>query len=137
MCLDYCRDIEEINIQKENRHNVGYKIFKKDLYGKLRGLYFDAKNLPIGVWLNEKDYRCPSYSYNFLSCVCSNKSYETGFHIYITYEDADYNMLRSYNQIIRKVYFRNIVAEGIQNKCNIIVTKEMFIVPLKKKRVEK
>lgn len=123
MCLDRISK-KRFKIKKENGKYVGWKIFDHDcsyhLHFRHQG---NMRRVPVGKWLDEEDYReYPEKSRIFIS---GNAYYNTGFHIYLdqpTWESSS----------IRKVYFKNIIVNGMEGtKCRVLVAKNIFVVPKK------
>ena len=113
MCLNYLQ--KSIRTKKEGGYNIGWKIFDDD-HGHPTSLHMCTKRYPIAQWIHEKDYRAMDDEY---ITIPRGNSYKTGFHIYVE-KPVD-------SHKARKVYFKKIVARGVQSMKNVIVAKEMFI----------
>jgi len=112
------------------RKKIGFKIFNDEnhyLSSYIRG---SMKRLPVGKWLNEKDYRDKTdFNMKYLRTEDKYENYKFGWHIY--YYKSDENYFSSWC-VKRKVKFRKIVAKGYQDGKRIVVAKEIYIIPLKK-----
>lgn len=106
MCLD------AVDSEVTTRRKTGWKLFfKKD--GWLQTILgygvYDA-----GAWLRSTDG------------AIGEPRYERGFHIYPHKRDAQ--EAGWMYDAIKKVRFRNVVAQGTEEGAIIVVAKEMFIV---------
>jgi hypothetical protein len=132
MCLA-CRKRknELIPIQKENGYYVGWKIFRKVKKCLEFRFMISPNNIPVKTWLNEKTYR--DSTLNYISFAQRTGSYKKGFHIYTTKEEARckareyYSSSLIFRDTIKKVYFKQITAQGYQGDVPVIVAKQMFI----------
>ncbi len=102
----------------------GHKVFQADgfsLWSYIRG---NGLALPVGKWLNERDYRLSAGNDRLWA---SNRSeYPTGWHIYLgPYEPCHIEPVHT-----RAVRFRQPVAWGYQDTGKLtptVVAREMFI----------
>jgi len=115
----------------------GYKILEK-FNGKLyppifRKKSYDSlhiKSLPVGKWLNEKDFRQNKHTKRtYIKCSKTNQRYQYGWHIHSQHfiplgiSGTPENYLKVY-----KVKYRNVVAVGNEDTSRVvIVAKEIFI----------
>lgn len=109
-----CLDTVTSKTRDRKREGHGWKVFEM-INGTLRSVIF-ASNQPRteGVWLKSRNNK--------------SKDYPLGFHIFRTREEA--RSWRCVGQIIRRVKFRDFLAEGAQGSCDplrVIVAKEMLI----------
>lgn len=132
MCLDIITTPKKLKSDGK-----AYKVFKKTVRGNLYFQYsFTGKHvpLPIGKWINEKDYR-----------NCDNKArekigagriiakspryfYPKGFHAFLNKEKAkDYVSEYLNKGVLIPIKFRKACAKGRQRNINVIVAKEIFI----------
>lgn len=129
-------ELKEFKIIREGNHQVGWKVFKqKKSYPSFKPrfypLHFDnGYKIPKDKWIKEKHFRRFKKMKN-LPLGNTNGNYPLGFHIFLTEKDAirykGYDWQEWDNkEIVRKVYFRKIVAHGYQD-AKIIVAKEMFV----------
>jgi len=120
MCLHRLK--KDIKIRKEKGFNVGFKRFRKDSKGNLYSCFRGKrKRYQVGKWLNQKDFR-EHPEMDYIGCdSASDFYYKTGFHIYTGKSFVGF----------RKVYFRKVVARGLEVNDEIIVAEEMYIVPFK------
>jgi len=122
---------------------IGFKVINNS--GKLPFQGTEDK-LPENQWINEKKYRYDSnkkslpFSLLYLTEQSSReryvKRYVTGFHIFIDKNEAiQYSKIHQSPYgvsllIVRKVYFRKVVARGYQanshNEHRVIVCKEIY-----------
>lgn len=122
MCLD------KINVGVDPCKE-GWKVFLiKD--GKLYGILFDCKKeIPIGKWIHERNYR------NWLmDILCRTNTisvfdgvYEKGFHVFHEYEDAR-NWSSAEHLVIKKVEVREPVATGYQDNKKVTVCKKIKVI---------
>lgn len=135
MCLEYIGDFKI-------KTNIGYKVFiEKGNNGKLYGDYRNRGDIrPINRWLNEYDFR--DHKWVAVIKTCNDRSYNVGWHIFLTKKDAKQwasgsNKPGKVKCSIRKVKFKDIVAIGYQRTCGfdsfkVVVAKQMLILPEKK-----
>jgi len=120
MCLDKLQNFKI-------KSNIGYKEFSQKDDGHLDFENFgNKKRIPIGKWINEKDYR--TREDRFIKKVFAGKGdgqYELGFHFFLR-QDTYGNR--------RKIKFRGILAKGYQYGERVIVAKEIYIFPIKTKK---
>ena len=126
MCLSYVDEIPQ-----KHRARRRWKLFSQDEDGILYSFYFSTyadpnrlikKPIPVGVWLNEKDFR-PHRSDHILSDI--GVRYEVGWHCY---EERPFTAEMSN---IREVHCRKIVATGKQGRRDVTVAKYMMVLPFK------
>jgi len=135
MCLKYQDSRLE---DKYKGIDEGYKIVvvvpsNREYY---RFLYLGVGKIPIGRWINEREYR-PLHINTQVKMQHINdkegKTYPTGFHIYLNEEDAEKSWYIDYTgetiTIIIKVKFKNPVAWGYGNISNApcVVAKDIFV----------
>lgn len=107
----------------------GYKVVRAFQNGRIcceiRG---NKKELRVGRWLNERNYRSPLLVNNDdINEMCGGAVYPFGFHIYHTEETA--NLWNISNQRVVKVKVRYPVAVGYQIGDEMVtVAKEIKIV---------
>jgi len=132
MCLNRLLPSNKtFKITKENGNNVGWKLFKKRRKRLIPGVRYSIKPYYIGVWYKEEEFRICQSITQIIIYSHSRKTYPPGFHIYLTEPTCFYKFEK------RKVYFRNIVAQGYEgDKSRTIVAKEMYIVPKRKEKNE-
>lgn len=120
MCLD--------TADKETIKDVQYawKLFLKNEEGKLHCIYREEhKARKRGVWLKSSE--------GTVSLPFSHRSYPSGFHSYIVRKDAEQfiaNIDKRY--ICLKVKVKNIVASGEQGGRQVVVHRQMRIMPPEK-----
>ena len=125
MCLTILDDYEV-------KQDYGWKVFwKKE--GKLCADLFPHLPYPVNRWIKEKDYRALSGRREYIRFPNTSIRYPMGFHIFLKKKDAR-GWKNWWNERIRKVKFRKIVAKGWQRGMKVIVAKEMLIIPEKKNR---
>ena len=127
---------------------TGWKVFRATTRWKgqtstkiLKGALFGGdRPLPIGKWINEKDFRVMLD--NSLT-TCGGQEYHAGFHCFAKKDDADYvnqNYDFSEFQQARKVRAKGITArgtqenDGTQNPC--FVARWIKILPLPTDKVK-
>jgi len=108
---------------------VGYKVFAKSIDG-LTGVFTTGDLVrPTEKWIDEKDFRFRKDQKTLLPTY-GEKRYPTGWHIYLSREDARFykgiNNTFSRPLIIKKVLFRNPIVYGEQGS-NVVVAREIFI----------
>lgn len=119
------------------REGVGWKIFTREplirsgvcgrfvLCGQFKTTITPR---PRKEWLDEKKYREShsgdriTESYDYYE-KCKYKTYITGWHIYL--KKPKFRIWD--HEVVRKVYYRRAVAEGVQNELPCVVSKKMFI----------
>jgi hypothetical protein len=115
------------------RSGTGYKVFNITLFG-LTGPFQgrEDRELPVGQWINEKDFRGPegykshlSYRHVDKRGNCLGGKYPYGWHIYVSKTAA--NNRSRVEQVIKKVRYRQARTLGRQDGVLIVVAKEMFI----------
>ena len=111
MCLDKLKPVS-------TKKGYGWKVFDK-WDSKLESRYFDIR-YPTNKWIKDKKSK-PIQG----DRVC----YPTGFHVFVSKEKA-----KDWGGIVRKVYYKNVVATGLQNIgfwenicAQVIVAKEIWI----------
>ena len=115
MCLSKVTDNVKQFITKEGNKLVGYKVFDTDNHQL--GFYERGGRVKINKWMKDKKDGPIFYTIQ--------KSYRTGFHIYLRLEDIK-------KQEWRKVYYKKPVAYGFQGGQAIVVARELFV-PIKKR----
>uniref|UniRef100_A0A6H1ZRI7 Uncharacterized protein n=1 Tax=viral metagenome TaxID=1070528 RepID=A0A6H1ZRI7_9ZZZZ len=119
MCLD--------TIDKETKNwRIGYKIFRRGRRKSNKDkvyspLYKTRNGMEMGKWIKDS-------SEDKLK-VTKSQSYDSGFHFYKYKEEAieDCQGFCYNGDVVHKVKVRGLIATGTQNKCEVGVTKEMFI----------
>jgi hypothetical protein len=121
---------------------IGWKIVRLiNKGGKIEPYYYPqkGKSFPIAKWINEKNYRMKNDLANDEQTIFVDRSvqYKMGFHIFATIE-ATFDYLRtnrtgvvnpwpaSSTRII-KVYYKEVLACGVQNEQPVVVVKNMYI----------
>lgn len=113
--------------ERENKYNIGWKVFKS-YDSELHPIYKGYNNIfPINQWINEKDFRPGYYYYKNNDYIDGPNTYRTGFHIYLDKKNAIKKLESGCGEVIKKVYFKNVVAKGYEYKSKIVVAKEMMI----------
>ena len=122
MCLDIVRIPRKLKAD-----GTGYKIFNKTRGGKIYFSYNVGKKvpLPIGKWINEKDYRTRWNRDKERIITPSCVPYPMGFHVYRNKKLS--TMFIYCNRAVISVKFRKACAKGLQGGRNVIVAKEIFI----------
>lgn len=129
MCLGYVDKTPQ-----KHRARRRWKVFWQDVDGALHSLHFNklidvdryiSKPIPVGVWLNEKDFR-PTRSNTALAD--DGTSYEIGWHCYEQESDPP-GALRV--TVVREVRCRKIVTTGRQAGGPVTVAKYVMVLPLK------
>ena len=116
MCLN---DPAKFKLRREGGYYVGYKIFDTDHRGNLYNPYWSiSKPRKTDTWL--KAWGATPIDFNFF-----NGSYKPGFHIFQRLCDAMLNL--TVNDIVLKVYFDEIIQQGIQYGNYVIVSKYLWI----------
>jgi len=124
------------------KRRVGWKIFYCDPLGHLFGFVFNYRTVrPVGVWINEKDFRENPERDTVLDSS-SYDEYPVGFHIYLENPCIPEDRLQTMNAEARRVKFRKVVAKGYLNLglrageklkdeklVRVVVAKEIFILP--------
>lgn len=116
MCLD---TIEHIKLKSK----IGFKIVAKcHANDKLYPVYCD-KGMPFieKGWMSEKEYR-PFWDNNFINISCGEQKYRSGFHIFVSLDDAIsylYDQIPFVDEkfvrlVLYKVKFDLVVATGLQ-----------------------
>lgn len=100
MCIEHLFRPEQIK-----KWRVGYKVLNRYAAGLHSQIYSGFGPIPVGQWVDEKDFR---YASTYPT------RYEAGWHSFIYLKDA-----RSWQHdcggVIRKVSIRNIRAAGISD----------------------
>jgi len=150
MCLTYVFNKKQTNeftkTMKENPKipstYIGWKIVKIR-NEKIKPYFFPVigKSFPIAKWIDEEDYRPKGDGISTGAAKIiqywintRKSSYGKGFHIYPSLEAAlsasvqlIYNGNESRYAKIIKVYYKNVIACGSQNKQSVVVAKSMYI----------
>ena len=121
MCLDRLKKFRITS-------NIGIKFFIPDNHYHLHSSVLYGKKLPVGKWINEKDFRieddCGLPIKKLLTRHEVGNFYKTGFHVYYKYGVSN----PRYRRLVK---FRKIITTGIQDQREVIVAKEIFIIPKK------
>lgn len=128
MCLNSISN-KPFKPEKENGHNVGWKIFSMDDYYHIYPQFQSSKIFKINRWIHEKSMREGKNEFDDIR-ASDNQLYEKGFHIYLSKEDAMKNNF--FHEKMRKVYYRKPVAYGYQAHKKVVVAKEIFILSIRK-----
>lgn len=106
--------------------NWAWKVFYScNQYGA-RSEYMTVNPLiPLGKWVNERDYRGCDETIETLPCDSQDWCYQKGFHCFLDVDEA--RAETDSNCIMKKVFFRNPVATGTQWNCRMVVAKEIYI----------
>ena len=118
MCLD------KITSTSPTPSGVGYKVFLKRGRQFYQVYHGPRESLPrlTKKWLNEKDF---GYGYKLISEYIS---YRAGWHIFTTLKDAII-WRPDLRRTVRKVKYRNAHTLGRQTNLDVIVAKEIYIIP--------
>jgi hypothetical protein len=131
MCLDLSTKLN-ISLKKEHDEYVGWKIYrdeKRRFFSYQCSPQYCGKPQKVGIWMNEKHYRWDKTTKPTLKFNHENGRYPKGFHIYLTIDDACSS--NEFQEVIRKVYFRQPLQFGYQENKLVVVAK--FIKLLRKK----
>lgn len=148
MCLDVQCEIPQ-RFKKEHGEYVGWKLYSRlfEYDNEKFALIPEWTGRPqkIGMWLNEVAHRNSTEIVNKENRLCdgTGHTYRKGFHVYLN-KPTD-------RGIKRKVYFRHVVAYGLQNRytkdSTCVVVKNIKILktrrtkpnvrPKSKKRISK
>ena len=113
--------------KKTKNWKVGYKVFDK-YENRLLPLYFPIYyGFEENKWIKDHKKKLilvPRYSTDL---SIKEEKYKTGFHFFKYRKDAEVYRKQHRADIIRKVKVRKLTATGTQNKCEVGVAKEMFI----------
>jgi len=113
--------------------NYGWQIFKKGKTGLVQfHHHFDLVETPVieGAWQTDPN----NY---FIRPASGFGKYKTGFHILLEFEDALDSILGFEEEVIRKVWFRDVVATEEENlmyaspirSAKVVVARERFVEP--------
>jgi len=122
MCLTKITSLEKKNFPPK-KYGVGYKVVViSSNYKKFQFLWF-RKEKPFNKWI--VCYKRPTTKIT----ADDGKQYPAGFHIFKEKKDA-IRYLEPYidNDIVVKVYYRRVVAEGYQEDKGCVVAKKMYVV---------
>jgi hypothetical protein len=122
MCLDsvYGRVLPD--------KGYGWKVFERKHNHKLVTQIM-CSELPIGKWV--KDTNSFPIRYGFFNGTYFHDTYPCGFHFYA---ESEYSSATKYR---RKVKYRNPVVMGKQHGLDVIVAKEIYIIPTFRERINK
>lgn len=123
MCLTH------VDFTKKGRSEkvlIGYKLFRPNLTkpGHLGFQFFlhdGNRRVKRGKWLVARRERV----------IGGNKSYWTGFHIYKHEREAKF--ARWTEEIVVKVKYKGVLAEGLQSMHTTVVAKYMYVPRPKRK----
>lgn len=123
MCLDSITSTKSEKLPK-NQYRVGWKLLDLD---KKHGL-FCSLFTPVGRQLDKwVKCRVPLRSkITILNYSELEKRYSPGFHIFTTRESVKIWSKSFYGNVV-KVYYRRVVARGLQSGCECVIAKEMFV----------
>jgi len=120
MCLGRVDRIYKGTSRKiETRYKAFYQFQET---GPLQPLCISLdKNLPEGVWLNEKDYRDDGFQDREGIESSDGEEYPIGWHVLLMEEDARSSIpyYHSYPRVVRKVLCKGLLARG-ENSGNIV-----------------
>ena len=113
--------------------NYGWQVFRKEPTSELYPYFFGGdKPVPVGEWQKDK-FRI------FSKCICTETDtrYKEGYHIFLNEEDAKVYFPGSDNFCIRKVWFKRVVARGLQEiptgrlrrQVKVVVCRKRFVEP--------
>lgn len=128
MCLDNKYVSLSKYIVKEKQKLVGWKVFYKDNRSKLNLRFeFMLGILKVNKWLNSSKYKQDNNKY--LYCNITRSKYKPGFHFYLSEYEANLHCDRSddHDKITKKIYFKDPIAFGYQNRLRVGVAKKIFI----------
>lgn len=104
----------------------GWKVFRKGhnegLYGEY---YFTGISFPNNRWVHDPHTLAITYSYDDDG---ARLTYPTGFHLFLTREDAREWKGENDTLCIRKVLFKDVVAIGKQDELDVIVARSIKII---------
>jgi len=140
MCLSYILGKREFKkyyakIEKHPRFSsiyIGWKIVRLINKGnKIEPYYYpQGKLFPIAKWIDEQDYRMDD---DLSIYVSRNVRYKRGFHIFLSLE-AVFDILKPHtppycarDTKIIKVYYKEVLVYGVQNRKPVVVVKNMYI----------
>lgn len=119
MCLNY------ITNKHKKDTGFGYKIFylhpNKKLYSET---VCSQIARPINKWIRAKSTNIKT-NWGVI--------YKAGFHIFKKRKDALMWSCLSSSSVLRKVAYKKVIVSGTQCGCNIIVAKEIKILPNRRK----
>jgi hypothetical protein len=105
----------------KKKSGIGYKYFYYDRHGVLRGEHYATDRIrPINQWLQSESYGNAEIIWGY------HESYPAGFHIFKTKHGVS-RWCGGHERGIRKVQYRKAVCLGTQEKCHVVVAKEMKI----------
>lgn len=119
-----------ITIQKEKDYYIGWKWFRQK-GNQLTALYVQTKNYIEKQWLDEKNFRPKGYDY--IKFTYGDGQYPSGFHVFFDNMQSRYwiDMMepRSTNNVLKKVYFKDIKVVGEDTFCiPVCVVGKIFII---------
>lgn len=132
MCL---RQLVEFKVTR----GYGWQIFRKGRTGLLQlHCHSDYPQTPVveGMWQTDPN----NY---YIRPGCGFDTYKTGFHIMLEWEDILDYIAGLSEKVIRKVWFRDVVATGVDDlniaypirSAKVVVARERFVEPKKYRRV--
>ena len=129
MCMDRVDGIYKGTSRKiETRYKVFFRYQETE---PLQPLYVSLdKNLPEGVWLNEKDYRDNAFQGKEKIESSDGEEYPIGWHVFLTKEDVQSlipNYVFSSRRVVRKVLCRGLLASGEEGNAVVEVYKYIKI----------
>jgi len=126
MCLDRL-------VTFEVTKGYGWQVFGKRETGLIQlGYHLDRPKMPVieGAWQTDSN----TYSLRPSSGI---GIYNTGFHILLEFEDAIDYLIESNKEVIRKVWFKDVVATGEQELIFICPARPAKVVVARKRYVER
>jgi len=114
--------------------NYGWQIFERRRTGlvQLHRHHFQRHPTIVmeGAWQTDPNNYC-------IRPACGFSKYKTGFHILLEFEDALDYLIESNEEVIRKVWFKDVVATGEEDilfidpvrSAKVVVAKKRFAEP--------
>ena len=117
MCLERIDSVKKF----KNIERRGYKTF---IYndGVLSSILEGTGTYPVGVWINEIDYRNRVGKGGGTIATPFGPEYPCGFHIHTSKEGCN-----RWSGQMRVVRFRDVAVRGNQRGDRVVVAREMFI----------
>jgi hypothetical protein len=123
MCLDKLLPMPE-KFTKEEEF-IGYKVLCKGEDSAVTPIY--RTMLKYNEWNIDDE----PYSYYKLTCILSSDLYTTGYHLFLSHNDASIWMDQECRGIplikIFTVRFANVVAYGLRNNIPVMVARKIYI----------
>jgi len=133
MCLDYEIKASQIpKLTKEHGEYVGWKVYLEENRNKVCKPQYCGKPQIVGEWLNEEDCRWTRRTKK-LKFTIQRGLYPTGFHVFLDIDSAC-KKLGWEGNIIRKVYFKEILIFGSQSCSLVAVARKIKIIRVRKRK---